>query len=77
MVERRSPKAYMGVRFTQLLPAERRLKSKGGTMTQTEMNFLQEAMYFKCDALLKTIADNANASMKKEKQTATKKGETK
>ena len=42
-------------------------------MTQNEMNFLQEALYAKCDTLLKTIADNNNAQLKKE----TKKGETK
>lgn len=42
-------------------------------MTQTELNFLQEALYLKCDNLLKSIADNNNAQVKKE----TKKGENK
>ena len=47
-------------------------------MTQNEMNFIQEAVYSKCDALLETIVNNANAQLKKEqtKQT-TKKGENK
>lgn len=48
-------------------------------MNQTELNFLQEALYSKCDMLLQTIANNANAAVKKEKtiEKTTKKGETK
>lgn len=50
-------------------------------MNQTELNFLQEALYAKCDNLLQTIVSNANAQVKKqtteEKPKTTKKGETK
>ena len=48
-------------------------------MNQTELNFLQEALYAKCDTVLQTIADNANAQAKKLEKTTTttKKGETK
>lgn len=48
-------------------------------MTQNELNFIQEAMYTKCDTLLQTIADNNNALVKKEKTETktTKKGENK
>lgn len=44
-------------------------------MNQTELNFMQEAMYEKVDNLLMTIVNNANAQ--KKKQTTTKKGEDK
>ena len=46
-------------------------------MNQTELNFLQEALYAKCDTVLRTIVDNANAQVKKVEKTTTKKGETK
>lgn len=48
-------------------------------MNQTELNFLQEALYAKCDTLLQTIVNNANAQKKKEQtsEKTTKKGETK
>ena len=47
-------------------------------MNQTELNFLQEALYAKCDTVLQTIVNNANAQVKKvEKPKETKKGETK
>lgn len=48
-------------------------------MNQTELNFLQEALYAKCDTVLQTIVDNANAQTKKEEKSekTTKKGENK
>lgn len=47
-------------------------------MNQTELNFLQEALYAKCDNLLQTIVSNANAQAKKQtSEKTTKKGETK
>lgn len=46
-------------------------------MNQTELNFLQEALYAKCDTVLQTIVNNANAQVKKVEKTTTKKGETK
>lgn len=45
-------------------------------MTQKELDFLQEAMYDKCDNVLNEIVDNANAKVKKEKK-QTEKGENK
>jgi hypothetical protein len=49
-------------------------------MNQTELNFLQDALYAKCDKVLQTIVNNANAQAKtptEEKPKTTKKGETK
>lgn len=47
-------------------------------MNQNELNFLQEALYAKCDNLLQTIVSNANAQVKKQTtEKTTKKGETK
>jgi hypothetical protein len=46
-------------------------------MNQTELNFLQEALYDKVDKVLTAIVNNANAQVKKEQKTTTKKGETK
>lgn len=47
-------------------------------MNQTELNFLQEALYSKCDKLLTSIVEAANAQVKaKEQPKTTKKGETK
>ena len=48
-------------------------------MNQTELNFLQEALYAKCDNLLQTIVNNANVQVKKEQtsEKTTKKGESK
>lgn len=69
-----APNASVRVRVFNPLPAERRNKSKGGNMTQNELNFLQEALYSKCDTLLKTIADNNNAQVKKEKKEKTNNG---
>lgn len=48
-------------------------------MNQTELNFLQEAMYAKCDSVLQSIVNNNNAQVKKEDKTekSTKKGENK
>lgn len=46
-------------------------------MNQTELNFLQDALYSKCDNILQTIVNNANAQAKKEEKQTTKKGETK
>jgi hypothetical protein len=48
-------------------------------MTQNELNFLQDALMEKCDKMLISIVNNANAQVKKDtkKQTETKKGENK
>jgi hypothetical protein len=50
-------------------------------MNQIELNFLQEALFAKCDNVLQSIVDNANAQAKKateeKPKTTTKKGETK
>lgn len=73
-VAQQSPKLFVEVQIFQSLPAERRNKSKGGNMTQNELNFLQEALYIKCDTLLKTIADNNNSQVKKEKKEKTNNG---
>ena len=37
-------------------------------MNQTEMNFIQEAVYTKCNNILKYIADSVNAQMKSEQK---------
>lgn len=44
-------------------------------MTQNELNFIQEALYAKCDTLLDNIVKNANAAMKKETKKTEKKEE--
>lgn len=78
MVAQRSPKAFVRVQIFYPLPAERHKISKGGNMNQTELNFLQEALYSKCDKLLTSIVEAANAQVKaKEQPKTTKKGETK
>ena len=52
-------------------------------LTQSEINFMQEAMYAKCDNVLQKVVDSVNAQIASEKQPAeekpktTKKGETK
>lgn len=52
-------------------------------LTQSELNFMQEAMYAKCDNVLQKIVDSVNAQIAAEKQPTeekpktTKKGETK
>lgn len=49
-------------------------------MNQTEMNFIQEAIYTKCNNVLKYIADSVNAQMKSEQkknEKQQKKGENK